>query len=57
MIDYRNARQQGHIITIEDPIEFFHEHNKSVITQREVGVDTESYAIASSRTPCASGRT
>jgi twitching motility protein PilU len=46
MIDYRNARQQGHIITIEDPIEFFHEHNKSVITQREVGVDTESYAIA-----------
>lgn len=46
MIDYRNQRQEGHIITIEDPIEYFHEHKKSVITQREVGVDTESYAIA-----------
>ncbi len=46
MIDYRNTREQGHIITIEDPIEYFHEHKKSVITQREVGVDTESYAIA-----------
>ena len=46
MIDYRNQREQGHIITIEDPIEYFHEHKKSVITQREVGVDTESYGIA-----------
>lgn len=46
MIDYRNRHQQGHIITIEDPIEYFHEHKKSVISQREVGVDTESYAIA-----------
>lgn len=46
MIDFRNAREQGHIITIEDPIEYFHEHKKSVITQREIGVDTESYAIA-----------
>ena len=46
MIDYRNQNQQGHIITIEDPIEYFHEHAKSVITQREVGVDTESYSIA-----------
>lgn len=46
MIDYRNSREQGHIITIEDPIEYFHEHKKSVVTQREVGVDTESYAIA-----------
>jgi twitching motility protein PilU len=46
MIDYRNRREQGHIITIEDPIEYFHEHSKSVITQREVGVDTESYAVA-----------
>ncbi|MCB9995980.1 MAG: PilT/PilU family type 4a pilus ATPase [Rhodospirillales bacterium] len=46
MINYRNQHEQGHIITIEDPIEYFHEHNKSVVTQREVGVDTESYAIA-----------
>lgn len=46
MIDYRNTREQGHIITIEDPIEYFHEHKKSVVTQREVGVDTESYSIA-----------
>lgn len=46
MIDYRNQRQEGHIITIEDPIEYFHEHKKSVITQREVGVDTASYAVA-----------
>ena len=46
MIDYRNAREEGHIITIEDPIEYFHDHKKSVISQREVGVDTESYAVA-----------
>lgn len=46
MIDYRNSREQGHIITIEDPIEYFHEHKKSVVTQREIGVDTESYSIA-----------
>ena len=46
MINYRNQHEQGHIITIEDPIEYFHEHNKCVVTQREVGVDTGSYAIA-----------
>ncbi len=46
MIDYRNENSQGHIITIEDPIEYFHKHKKSVTTQREVGVDTESYAVA-----------
>jgi twitching motility protein PilU len=46
MIDYRNARQTGHIITIEDPIEYYHTHRQSIITQREVGVDTESYPIA-----------
>jgi len=46
MIDYRNEREQGHIITIEDPIEYFHEHKKSLVSQREVGVDTESYATA-----------
>ncbi len=46
MIDYRNRTEQGHIVTLEDPIEYFHEHQKSVITQREVGVDTESYETA-----------
>ena len=46
MINHRNQRTSGHILTIEDPIEYYHEHNKSVITQREVGVDTESYAVA-----------
>ncbi len=46
MVDHRNNNEKGHIITIEDPIEYFHEHKKSVITQREVGVDTESYAMA-----------
>ena len=46
MIDYRNGRSEGHIITIEDPIEYFHEHKKSVVTQREIGVDTESFGIA-----------
>jgi len=46
MVDYRNMTEEGHIITIEDPIEYYHEHKKAVVTQREVGVDTESYAIA-----------
>ena len=46
MVDYRNERSEGHIITVEDPIEYYHEHKKSVITQREVGVDTESFSIA-----------
>lgn len=46
MLNYRNERLQGHILTIEDPIEYHHEHKMSVITQREVGVDTESYHIA-----------
>lgn len=43
MIDYRNSNQYGHIITVEDPIEFIHNHKKSVITQREVGMDTIDY--------------
>ena len=43
MIDHRNSTQPGHIITIEDPIEFVHQHKKSVITQREVGFDTHSF--------------
>ncbi len=46
MINHRNQNETGHIITIEDPIEFFHEHQKSVVSQREVGVDTDSYAVA-----------
>lgn len=46
MIHHRNQRMTGHILTIEDPIEYYHEHQKSVVTQREVGVDTESYATA-----------
>ncbi len=43
MIDHRNASQDGHIVTIEDPIEFVHPHRKSIVTQREVGVDTASF--------------
>ncbi|WP_299197395.1 PilT/PilU family type 4a pilus ATPase [uncultured Amphritea sp.] len=46
MIDYRNANTAGHIITIEDPIEYIHEHKQSVITQREVGLDTDSFEVA-----------
>ena len=46
MINYRNQNAAGHIISIEDPIEFFHKHKKSVVTQREIGSDTESYAVA-----------
>ncbi len=46
MIGYRNQNSTGHILTIEDPIEFDHKHGGCVITQREVGIDTESYEIA-----------
>ncbi|NNG12361.1 MAG: PilT/PilU family type 4a pilus ATPase [Halobacteria archaeon] len=46
MIGYRNEQGSGHIITIEDPIEFVHEHKGCIITQREVGIDTESYEVA-----------
>jgi twitching motility protein PilU len=46
MIGYRNEYSYGHIITIEDPIEFVHEHKNCIITQREVGVDTNSYETA-----------
>jgi len=46
MIDWRNSNQAGHIISIEDPIEFVHEHKKCVITQREVGTDTLEYETA-----------
>ncbi|PCJ93544.1 MAG: hypothetical protein COA46_00390 [Porticoccaceae bacterium] len=46
MIDYRNSHKTGHILTIEDPVEFVHEHKKSLVNQREVGLDTDSYSIA-----------
>lgn len=46
LIDYRNANSAGHIITIEDPIEFIHSHQQSIVNQREVGVDTDSYEDA-----------
>jgi twitching motility protein PilU len=46
MVGYRNENSQGHIITIEDPIEFVHPHRNSIITQREVGVDCESWNVA-----------
>ena len=43
LIDYRNANNAGHIVTIEDPIEFVHRHKRSIVNQREVGVDTRSW--------------
>lgn len=46
MINHRNETMTGHILTIEDPIEFIHEHKKSVVDQREVGLDTLSYSEA-----------
>jgi twitching motility protein PilU len=46
MLGYRNENSYGHIITIEDPIEYVHEHKNCLITQREVGVDTESWEMA-----------
>ena len=46
MVGYRNQNSYGHIITIEDPIEFMHEHKNCIITQREVGVDTDNWFAA-----------
>ena len=46
MVGYRNEYSYGHIITIEDPIEYVHEHKNCIVTQREVGVDTESFEKA-----------
>ena len=46
MIDYRNSNQRGHIITIEDPIEFVHEDKKSIVDQREIGSDTSTFSSA-----------
>ncbi len=46
LIDYRNINSKGHIITIEDPVEFIHQHKGCIVNQREVGVDTDSFADA-----------
>ena len=46
MISYRNNNSTGHIITIEDPIEFVHQHAGCIVTQREVGIDTDSFGTA-----------
>ncbi|MFA9462182.1 PilT/PilU family type 4a pilus ATPase [Thiohalorhabdus methylotrophus] len=46
MIDYRNRNQAGHILTLEDPIEFIHEHKKSLVNQREIGMDAEDWESA-----------
>ncbi|WEN40962.1 Twitching mobility protein [Thauera sp. GDN1] len=46
MVDYRNENTYGHIITVEDPIEFVHAHKNCIVTQREVGIDTESWEAA-----------
>ena len=46
LVGYRNRHSTGHIITVEDPIEYLHDHDGCIITQREVGVDTESFEVA-----------
>ncbi|HEC28809.1 MAG TPA: PilT/PilU family type 4a pilus ATPase [Gammaproteobacteria bacterium] len=46
MISYRNQNSTGHIITVEDPIEFIHQHGGCIVTQREIGIDTDSYEVA-----------
>lgn len=50
MLDYRNTHSQGHIITVEDPIEYVHRHKGCLVSQREVGIDTESYEVALANT-------
>ena len=46
MIDYRNSNKSGHILTIEDPIEYLYEHRRSIVNQREIGIDTQTYQLA-----------
>ena len=46
MVDYRNENSYGHIITVEDPVEFVHPHKNCIVTQREVGIDTEDWFAA-----------
>lgn len=50
MLDHRNANSRGHIITVEDPIEYVHQHKGCLVAQREVGLDTESYDVALANT-------
>ena len=49
MVDWRNEHSYGHIITVEDPVEFVHPHKNCIITQREVGIDTDDWGIADGR--------
>ena len=51
MIDHRNAQSRGHVVTIEDPVEFIHASKQSVVSQREVGIDTESYLVGLQNAP------
>jgi twitching motility protein PilU len=51
MVDHRNVAQGGHILTVEDPVEFVHAHKQCIVTQREIGVDTRSYAAALASAP------
>ena len=46
MIDYRSSGKSGHILTIEDPIEYLYEHRRSIVNQREIGIDTQNYQLA-----------
>jgi len=46
LVDFRNSNSPGHIVTIEDPIEFVHQHKMSIVTQREIGIDTHGYGSA-----------
>jgi twitching motility protein PilU len=46
MLDWRNENTQGHIITVEDPVEFVHPHKNCIVTQREIGIDTDSWEMA-----------
>ncbi|MBK6971889.1 MAG: PilT/PilU family type 4a pilus ATPase [Sterolibacteriaceae bacterium] len=46
LVDYRNTNSYGHIVTVEDPIEYVHDHKNCIITQREIGVDTDSWGAA-----------
>lgn len=46
MVDYRNENSYGHIITVEDPIEYVHDHKNCIVTQREIGVDTDSWEVS-----------
>lgn len=46
ILDHRNTHRTGHILTVEDPLEFLHTHKRSIVSQREVGIDTDSYSTA-----------